>query len=274
MINPNTKLSVFHNSTDYSNDSFDFTRDNFNLTLLSNGFLYIGYYKPINTLYVSLETPQIVANSLTVELWNGSAWVAVDNKFDDSKGFTRSGFINWDKSNSQVEHTVNSVSKYWIRISPSADQGQCVVKGINIIFADDQDLITEVPEITDTNHLAGKTSHILTHVAVRNQIIQDLNNKDYKKIDPITGRSEDLTCWDILDANQIKQAAMFLALAKIYFNFSDNPEDKYYQKYQDYMARYKDAYNLSRLFLDEDDDGTLDENEQRAEGFSTVRIKR
>lgn len=274
MINPNTKLNVFHNSTDHSNDAFDFTRDNFDLTLLSTDYLYIGYYKPVHMVYLALESAQNVANSLTIEYWNGSAWESVSNQFDDSKGFTRSGFIQWDKPSAQSTNTVNTISKYWVRIKPSVDQGEVEVKGINIIFADDQDLITEVPEITDVNHLAGKTSHILTHVAVRNQIIQDLNNKDYKKTNPSTGLNEDLTCWDVLDANQLKQAAMFLALAKIYFNFSDNPEDKYYQKYQDYMARYRDAYNLSSLYLDSNDDGVLNPTEQQSEGFSIIRIKR
>ncbi len=275
MINTNTKLQVFHNTTDYSKEAFDFTRDTFSLTLLSTDYLYIGFSKPINSVYVQLSTANTTANTLTAEFYNGSAWVALSDFYDDSKGFTRSGFLTWDRNQTnQAASTVNTISSYWIRLQPSASHSATVAQGINFIFADDNDLVLEVPEITDTNHLAGKTSHVLTHVAVRNQIVQDLNNKDYKKHNTSTGLYEDLTYWDILDVNQIRQAAVFLALSKIYFNFSDQPGDKYELKSKEYQVRYKDAFNLSRLFLDSDNDGLEDTEEKVSTPLSVLRIRR
>lgn len=100
----------------------------------------------------------------------------------------------------------------------------------------------------------------------------DCEAVDFKKIS--NGKKEDLTPWDILDAHQLKQAAIFLALAKIYFNFSDSTDDKYYQKYNDYMLRYRDAFNLASLYLDSNDDGKINEEERLREPFSNLRIKR
>lgn len=275
MINPLTKLNVWFNSTDHSNDAHDFSKDAFSLTFTDEDFLYIGFYKPINTVYVALATAQQTATTLSCEYWDGSNWASLSNLYDDTKGFTRSGFITWDRSQSnQAASTVNSLTLFWVRIATSNTMGALSVQGINFLFADDNDLVPEVPEIKDTNHLAGKTSHLLTHVAARQQLVQDLNNKNHFKLNPTTGLKEDLTCWDLLDVNQVKQAAIFLALAKIYFNFSDSPDDKHYQKYQDYMARYKDAYELARLALDTDDDGVADEEETQKEEFSILRITR
>lgn len=275
MINPNTKLKVYHNASDLSQQAFDFSRDAFSLTLLETDFLYVGFTKPINSIYIQINTPNLNANSINAEYYNGTTWVSISNFFDDSKGLTRSGFMSWDRNQvNQSQNTVNSESAYWVRLSCSADHSATSIQAINLVFADDNDLVNEVPEITDSNHLAGKTSHILTHVAVRNQIIQDLNNKDFKKTNPTTGLKEDLTCWDVLDVNQLKQAAIFLALSKIYFNFSDSPDDKYIQKSNYYQNQYKRAFELSSLALDSDDDGIEDNEETQTEGFSVLRIKR
>lgn len=279
MLNPNIKLTVLHDNlgsfTDLTDSAFDFTKDQFSLTLLSTSYLYIGFYKPISSLFVELVAANENPSSLAVEYYNGSTWESVSNCTDDTKGLTRSGFVSWDKNQvNQSESQVNGKSKFWIRFSPSVDLSAAQVQAISFVFTDDTDLKVEVPEITNENHLAGKTSHILTHVAVRNEILQSLNNKDYRKVNPTTGLSEDLTCWDILDVHQLKQACVFLALSKIYFNFSDAVDDKYYQKYKDYYSKFKSSFELSRLALDENDDGIKDDFETQKSNFSIVRITR
>lgn len=275
MINQNTKLQVYLNDTNFSNEAFDFTRDAFQITFTTSDYLYIGYSKPINSIYYQFNTSNLNQNTIAAEYYNGSSWVSLSNYYDDTKGFTRSGFMTWDRNQtSQSSNTINDIVSYWIRLKPNANQTQTTIQAINFVFADDQDLLFEVPEITDSNHLAGKASHILTHVAVKNQIIQELNNKDFKKNNISTGLKEDLNCWDILDVNQLKQAAIFLALSKIYFNFNDSADDKYSQKSNYYLNQYKSAIELSRLSLDSNGDGKADVTETQAEGFSIIRLKR
>lgn len=280
MLDTNTKLTVLHDAnsvfTDHSKEAFDFSRDAFSLTLNKDtSYLYVGFYKPINSCFVSLSTANTNANSFTAEIYNGSSWTAATDFYDDTKGFTRSGFMTWDRNQTnQASTAINSTSLFWIRLRPSVTHSATILNGLNFLFADDQDLTYEVPEITDTNHLAGKSSHILTHVAARNEILQSLNNKDYKKLNPTTSYREDLTAWDILEGSQLKQAAVYLALSKIYFNFSDATDDKYHQKSKHFQAKFKEAFQLSQLSLDEDDDGLLDSSEKASSTFSIIRVKR
>ena len=279
ILDSNTKLTVLHNAsgvfTDYTRDCFDFSRDTATITIAtSTGYLYIGFSKPFNSVYIDLTTPNTNAATLSMDYWNGTSYSSLAGAYDDTKGFTRSGFITWNRNQTnQVANSVNSTSLYWIRLTPSATTSATVFTGISFLFADDQDLKTEVPEIADSNHLAGKTSHILTHMAVRNQIIQDLRNKDYTTTNETTGLKQDLTVWDILDANQLKQSAIYLALSKIYFNFSDAPEDVYSIKSAKYYSKYEKALALARISIDSDNDGESDDFETLKE-FKNIRITR
>lgn len=278
MIESKFRLKIFTYTsstyTDISKEMADFGRDTITTGIDSDGYIYVGLDKPFNQFYTYLTTPNSTSLSLSIKYWNGSAWTAVSNKIDDTNAFGRSGFISWDRNpTSESKTTINSEEKYWIQIEPSGVITTMTLAGMGFLFADDNDLKTEVPEITDSNHLAGKTSHILTHVAVRNEIIQDLRNKDYYTTNQTTGLIQSLTPWDFLEANQIRQAAIYLALSKIYFNFSDSVDDKYSSKSNTYADKYKKAIDLARLSLDKDDDGIQDDVEQNPE-FSIFRITR
>lgn len=279
MIDNNIKLTVYHDNnssfSDYTQDAFDYSRDAFSLTLTQNtSYFYVGYKKPINLLYVDFTTPTTNSNTLSMQYWNGSTWTTLSNANDDTKGFTRSGFIEWDRNQlTETSKSVNSTTLFWYRFQTSVTTSAMSINGISFIFADDQDLKTEVPEIADQEHLQGLASHILIHVATRNQIIQDLRNKDYNHRNLTTGIKESLTVWDILDANQLKQAAIFLSLSKIFFNYSDAVGDKYEQKSNSYMVKYERAIELSRLSIDTNNDGLADVFEQARE-FKNIRIMR
>ena len=60
---------------------------------------------------------------------------------------------------------------------------------------------------------------------------------------------EDITKWDILDINQIKEAATFKSMATIFFNESRNNDDKEYQNYRDYNGRFGQSFKLFYLSL-------------------------
>ena len=279
MVDNNIKLNILHNNngtfTDYSNECLDYSRDSATFTVVNpTGFIYIGYKKPFNSVYIDLSTPNLNSNTLDLAYWNGATWSPLSGGLDDTKGLTRSGFITWDRNQfDETAKAVNATTLYWIRLQPGATTTAMTFNGISFLFCDDQDLKSEVPEIVDSNHLAGKTSHILTHIAVRNQLLQDLRNKDYKHKNYTTGLYEDLTVWDILDASQLKQAAIFLALSKIYFNFSDSVDDIYKSKSDKYYSRYENAIKLARISIDEDNDGLTDTFEGMVE-FKNIRIKR
>lgn len=278
MVDNKIKLTVLNEPTaaaftDISSQCHDFSRDAVSVTMTATtSHVYVGYYKPINSIYIDFTTPNTNTSVLTVEKYNG-AYTAVASLQDDSKGLSRNGFINWNRATDEVAVTVNSTTLFWYKLTISVTTSAMSINGISFLFADDQDLKQEVPEIADTNHLAGKASHVLTHIAVRNQIIQDLRNKDYTHTNQSTGVKENLTVWDILDANQLKQAAIFLALSKIYFNFSDTVDDKYSQKSIAFNDKYVKSINLARISLDNDEDGIADDHEVGRE-FTNIRIRR
>ena len=74
--------------------------------------------------------------------------------------------------------------------------------------------------------------------------------------------AENLTKWDILDTGEINQAAKFLCLSKIFFDVSENPDDKHYQRYMNFDQKFGEAFKLYLLSLDTNDDGVEDDTEK------------
>lgn len=263
MISAAEKLYVFHDDdssfVDLSQDAADFVRDNFSLTLTTADYLYIGYDKPISTVYTEIITPDSGSAGISGEYWDGTAWQPLAIT-DDTKDFSRSGYITWDKS--LLDSTeINSQTAYWVRLSTTADSSAMSFRGINLIFADDADLKREFFEIDNANLLPpGEASHVVHHVAARNYIVQRLVNLDYIKYDANNTRVG-MTYWDLHEITEIRQAAAFLALAKLFFNISDNPEDTWWAKYREYQDKFEESFKVARLSFDTDDDGLVDDDE-------------
>lgn len=265
MIDSRTKLTILHDNnsvfSDHTDNAADFIRDEFSLDLVSlEDYLYIGYRKKFGTIYCEFVTPNTNTNSFTAEYYNGTAWTAISLN-DETKGFTRSGFISWEKA-SMASTSVNSIDKFYIRLKPSADHSLTSVRGINLVFVDDNALKSEFFEIDNSNILPpNETSHISTHVASRNHIIQSLRNLGYIRTNS-TGVTENIDQWDLHDIYEVKHASLMLSLSKIFFTLSDSVDDHWWAKYKEYQDKYEEAFKLVKLSLDTDDDGTEDVSEQ------------
>ena len=302
MLNPQTKLTVLHDDNgtfiDYSKEAFDYSRDPLALGALhhTQDYLYIGFEKPINALYVEMGTANTNANTLTLQYYtNTGTWASVQGYHDDTKGFTRSGFIQWNRnlvnSDNQLNEaindadlaTVNSTDLNWYRFRPDAYMSAGTsLAGINLVFSDDRELQSEFPALLDSAGVAvdkflasGQTSHILTHVAVRNEIVQRIRNKDYIKYSTAETYStrKSLNQWDLLEIDEVRQAAKYFALSKIFLNVSDASDDSYAQKSALYEKWAIENINLARASLDTDNDGVSDTNE-KLKPFNTRRITR
>lgn len=276
MVDSRTKLTIFHDDNsvfaDHTDELSDFLRDNISMTLVSaEDYLYIGYRKAFGSIYSELVTANTNANTFTAEYWNGTAWTSV-SLHDETQGFTRSGFMTWDKS-SMASTTVNSVDKYYLRLKPSADHSSTSVRGINLVFTDDSALKSEFFEIDNSNLLpSGESSHISTHVASRNHIIQSLRNLGYIRTNT-AGTDENIDQWDLHDIYEIRQASMYLTLSKIFFTLSDSVDDHWWAKYKEYQHKYEEAFRLAKFSVDSDDDGVEDVSEIE-ESFKTQRWSR
>lgn len=276
MIDSRIKLTVQHDDnaifTDYSNEAVDYQRDPFTLTLSSTeDYLYVGFDKPFNAFYVELDTANVNPNTLVAEIYVEGAWTSIDTH-DETKGFERSGFVNWESS-SMDSTEVNLVTKYYIRFRPSVDHSVTTVQGLNIVLSDDQMLVREFPEILDSSILPpGASSHINSHVSSREKIVQKLRNVGYNKTDN-NGNKQQINVWDLLDIYEFKQASAFLTLSKIFFNLSDSPEDTWWAKYLEYMNEFERQFARATSTLDLDDDGIIDDSERSKPTRSIRMIK-
>lgn len=261
-----TKLTVLHDDggvfTDHSNDSQDFKRDTFNIQLTTDDYIYIGFRKDINAIYSEIVTANTIASDLTIEYHrDDSTWVTLSAS-DDTKGFTRSGFITWERPEDGLGVAVDGKDMCWVRISSSANIDNVEFQAINLLFSDDNDICSEVPALVDSCfYQQGQTSHILHHVASKNYIMSRLRGRGYIKETP--SGEENIDQWDVLDIYELRQASTYYAIAQIYFNLSDTVEDQYWAKYKEYTDKFEEAFALGRLRIDQDDDGQVDVDEKR-----------
>lgn len=257
--------------SDISIDSNDFLRDTTSLNIVAaEDAIYVGLFKPFYNIFISINNVLPSTNDLTAEISNGAGFSALLIK-DDSKAFSRSGFISWDTDNFDTwqESTINGESKYWLRLTFSTDF-TADLKGLNLIFAYDDDL-RQIQRDIDRFIFSGDDDFMAYHVGAREEIIQSLRNSGYKTRKDASNPN-DLTQWDLLSIQQVRNAAKYLALSNIMYDVSANEGDKYYQKWRDYKGMYGEAFKLYLIWLDSDDDGKLDSDEQ--EYFRSVSLNK
>lgn len=220
--------------------------------------LYFGRYKPFSDIFVEMKVANTVTNTLSVEYWDGSAWVGVTNKLDDTNGLKRSGFIGWDNETDWELKTVNAQELYWVKIKPSADLSLTTeVQGMGILFSDDQDLNGVYPGIISYLNNT-ETSFVLRHENSRNLIVQDIRNRGFTKKPVGISGYEQLDEWDFLRIAECKQWSIYLTLSNIFSSLQSNDSDMYKEKADDYEEKanlYKAAFYLA---LDKNDNGKAD----------------
>lgn len=271
MIKVNEKLDILHDDngsfSDYTSKAASFGRDSFSFTFTtSEDALYVGFYKPINVFYANLTTANTNTSELTIQYYNGTSFADVAGSYDDTGGFSRSGFIRWDRNQTdEAKTTVNGSEKYWYKLTIDVTTSALTFSGVNIVFSDDEDLKRELYEISDSGFYPGsEATHILSHVAARDEIIQELRADGRYKEDFNTGRLKDITSFDLLDISQVKLASTYLALSKILMAASDAVDDIHMTKSSMYRSLYNKAMQTMYLSIDEDDDGILDRYEELA----------
>jgi hypothetical protein len=251
--------SVF---TDISENLADYLNDTETVTLAIGDYIYVGYYKAINSMYVELETPNLNQSKLNVEIYDGTSWITPDYR-DETKGLQRNGFITFDKNSSELT-IVEGKELAWVRLSVDVDTSSVTIKGINIVFTDKSTIKQEFFEI---DKVVSDVDLVAKLVASRNEIMERLSQRGYLKQD------KDITAFDLHDVYQIKQASTYLTLAKIFLVSSDSTEDHWWSKYEIYHKKYERSINLYKIDIDENDNGKNDEDIS-VKKFKTIRWSR
>ena len=256
-------LYFFHNDNgtyvDYTLEMRDYLRDPVTINFVAaEDELIFGLYKPFNSIYAELSSVAVGAN-LSFEYSTAASFSSLSTN-DDTKDFARSGFITWNKSiDDWAAQNIDGNTLFWIKIKSSTDFS-VGIKGFNLLFSDDNDLRTEQREI-DNLLYSGDTSFVAYHLSARNEIVQSLRNSGYTTRTINAELYNDLIQWDIHDFNQIRQASKYLTLSKINSDVSQNTEDKYHQRYRDYLGNFQEAFKLYLLSLDRDDNGKIEVEE-------------
>lgn len=261
-------LSIFIKGQDYSQEIENYLSDSVITSLLAGETIDIGYYKPISDLFFELKPLAQVSNMLSAVYYNGS-WTSL-LIHDRTRSLNRSGFISWNKGliEDWKKTSINGKELFWIRLSLSEDIEDLEVKGINLVFSDDNDLKEAYPDIFEFVP-EDQDSFIAYHQEARNFILTYLRNKG--KTIRQQNKLKMLDQFDLHNFDEVRQAAKYLALANIFYNESDSVDDKWKQKADGFMSKYSEAINLNFLSIDENDDGMQQSSESNAVQFIKVR---
>jgi len=255
-------LKVFFNGLDISREQsrYEYLPSEIDF---SEGELTIGYYKPINSLYVNLLKNNHDRN-LSIKYFNGINWEEVSQLKDMSFSFKNSGFINWKLNQvNEKKSTLNGTEGYWYKINCTGSHA-VTFRGISMVFSDDFDLVAAYPSIM--NHLPeGQESFIRFHEEAAKDIINDLRRTgivvENKLLD--TQKRKKLDVFDLMDIEEVREAAKYFTLSKIFGWLSDAPSDKWQLLEAKYEAEA--AGSLTPLItVDENDNGLLEDGEIQA----------
>lgn len=226
--------------------------------------LYIGYYKPINTLFLNVikNANDIV---LDVKYYTTAGVESVSGVKDLTFGLSTPGFLSWNnKQVGQVKTELFGEELYWYQVTASTAHN-IVFRGISTLFSDDYDLIAAYPSIM--NHLPeGQESFVRFHEEAAKDIIIDLRRTGLVingKLSEPTIRKQ-LDAFDLLDKEEVRDAAKYFTLSKIFAWLSDAPNDKWENLASKYEAEA--AGSLTPLItVDQNDNGLIEDYEAAAD---------
>lgn len=184
------ETKVLLNSTDISQDLQDPGAGTELIALTTSDALYLGSPGKFTNRHFNLSVPNTTPSTLSVSVWDGSAYVAVANLDDSTNGMTETGFVSWDvpedvdwRSHEQTGFTSTSGEDsklFWARIEVSADlDGTTAVQSIMNIYADDDMLKVYYPDIVDDSRYLppGQTDFLRQHQAAKDLCVLRLRQR-------------------------------------------------------------------------------------------------
>ena len=249
---------------DLTLDLENYDVDSASLTMAKDSdYLYVGLYKKFRNLFIELDI-LTSASGISFEYYNGATWELLTVK-DETRSLNRSGFLTWAPQEDWAIADINGESLFYIRMTLDCTLD---LSGINMIFSNDNDLKEKYRQIEQ--YLGNDDSFIAYHQSCRKDIIQDIRNSGETKVSSVDGYVEDLTVWDFLKPEQLRNASAYLCLSKIFAGVSDNFDGKFYQLSKDYKKNYDSALETFLTTIDLDDDG----EESDYEASESVKVSR
>lgn len=249
------QIRTIKNSTETSLETTSIVASALSFVLLDTDAFYVGYHKPFTTRYFNLATANTNACTITVTYWDGSAWTAVEDKVDQTIGFTTSGFIAWQNPGGWQAHELSPVSDvklYWVRLKVSTTlSAGTSLQSVNNLFCDAVSLRAMYPELVyDTRYLPpGRTTFLEQFEAAKDLTVLRLKQK--RAIDDES---------EVIDINEVNTAATHATAYLIRFATARSEEAK--AEAQEAYNAFERELNLSTFSFDEDNSGTLTTTEE------------
>jgi hypothetical protein len=284
----NSKLFIKHyNATTYSDLSVylnELNGDGNDFYLLSTHYVYLGYKKIVNQIFIEMAIANSVSNAMTVEQYNGSSWVEL-KKIDETQGLKKSGFVYFDEdTNNSQKTTIDGTEAVWYRLKFSSNHSSTSrIRGINLVFNNEQDMKKYEPSIANY-YPKNFSSHINSILAAREEILSRINNSDKKVYyypdvysNEFSVDASLFTQFDLFNVDELRECSTLLAIYNWYLNRSDaNGGDIYGEKAKEYLNRFERAFKLwagKSLSLDRNGDGKED-NFERQQSIKSLEIWR
>lgn len=162
--------------------------------------IYIGAEMPFNHKYFDVSVANALASTISVEIWNGSAWVPVVDLIDETAAAGASMAVSgkvsfapdpdlagWAKEDDSKRviglETTRIAYLYWARIKFSANLTPAfALKYVGHLFSDDSALFSQYPDLNNAQLLAafqtGKTDWKEQSLTAAEIIVQDLRRRN------------------------------------------------------------------------------------------------
>lgn len=263
-------FTVINETTDISNDMSSFSRDEVDFLLTAAQTLHVGFRKAFALAYFELSTPNTTPAILNAfyDIEGGTKTLDI---IDETKGFTRSGFIKFTRPTDMVSTSEQGIEKNYIHIKTDADMSVGTkIKGVGIVFCNNQDLIDIRSNVI--SKLNGGNSLISKIALARDHIIDEMNQQGNVKIVKDSSLSvsggvvlSEINEFDFLKIDQLRIACAYQALGHFFLEEkSDKADDKWEvqgKRFMEVAGRRVESYLLN---LDLDDDGEVDDSELNA----------
>jgi hypothetical protein len=262
----------------------DLNGDGNDFYMQTNGYIYVGYKKLLNQIFIEMAIANTVNNTMTVEQYNGSSWVEL-KKIDETNGLKKSGFIYFDEdTNNSQKTTIDGVEAVWYRIKFSVNHlNTSRIRGINLVFNNEHDMKKYEPSLSNY-YPKNFNSHINSILAAREHILSMINNSEkktyyypdlYSNTNAVDASL--FSQFDLFDLTEVKEMSSLLSCHFWYLNRSDaNGGDRYSEMAEHYYNRFLERFKMwsgLRLSLDRNGDGKED-NFERQQSIKTVQIWR
>lgn len=242
-------------------------------------FIYIGSDLPFNHKYINVSTVNDQASTLSIHIWNSTAWVPAVDVHDGTSvsgvALAQSGIIHfspdrtesWSKEETSEDVTgISSLKiyrKYWLRLSWNNDlNANTALSYIGHKFADDTDFSPNgYPDLersdVKTGFETGKTNWNEQHLVAAEAIVAYLKGKEeLQKAD------------QVLDWQQFEIPAVHKAAEIIFSGFGDDYEDDENRA----RERFLSAIEHMKFTVDRDGDGVIDDEDVFSRPHNFVRV--